>query len=112
MFNAKVFKFASLFGDCDVFFCLNTYLFGGGIALQVIKYPSAEPLGFITVNLSFYPLQSPLVFLDVKNFPGILEFMCDNDFSSGALSYVHSGYVDYPLVRLNLSRIREYSISA
>lgn len=110
MNNFQTFNVGPDFGNFDVFFCSNTYAIGGGLALELRLYPSCEPFGCITVNLPDCPLDPPFVFLDVNNFPGILELMCDNNFSTGAISSARSGFVDYPLVRLNLSRIKEFSI--
>lgn len=109
----KFIPFNSVYGSYNVVFRLSSYSYGNGIVLNMLTFPDLEPFACCTVNLfgdSVDRSGSPFVFLDVNNVPGILEFMCDNDFSTGAISSMCSGFVDYPLVRLNLSRIKEFSV--
>lgn len=107
----KSIRFNSCYGSYDVVFRISSYLHGNGIFLELLTYPDLLPYSNVTVNLFDDAVDcsgSPFVFLDVNNVPGILAWMCDNDFSTGAISSFRSGFVDYPLVRLNLSRIKEF----
>lgn len=114
----KTITVVTCFGEYTVMFRRSTYAHGNGIALFLVcvssKGDPIEPFTCLTVNLFSVAVDctdSPFVFLDINNNPWVLDWMCDHDFSTGAIFFMRSGFVDYPLVRLNLSRISEYCLS-
>lgn len=99
-------KFYKL-GDEEVFLTTDIYLYNGNTKIEAIC-SSGEPYARLTVNLPF-PLESPdLVFLNINLFNVDVEkFITENGLGEKVEGRdTKSGYLTYPLYRLNLAKIR------
>lgn len=82
----------------------NTYV---GLIYNEGKYPEAYCR--LTVNLAV-PLPKDMAFIDVNNGDEkIIAFLEAQGFIENTHKSFRSGYVEYPLYRLNLNKIEEYS---
>ncbi len=101
-------KFYKL-GNEEVFLTTGIYMFTGNTSLNA-TCDNGEPYGCLTVNLD--PLETPdLAFLNI-NFPGvdIEKFITKNGLGRKLLHRdKQSGFLTYPLYRLNLNKIKEGS---
>lgn len=94
-------------GNEEVFLTTGIYMFTANTSLNA-TCSNGEPYGCLTVNL-MKPLESPdLAFLNINLFGVDVEkFITDNGLGRKLLGREEkSGYLSYPLYRLNLAKIR------
>lgn len=81
----------------------NTY-----IGLLCEEDGFVEPYCSLTVNLSV-PLDKDKAFIDVNNNEShLVRYLAENDFIEDTGYKAQSGYVLYPLYKLNLEKIKQY----
>lgn len=95
-------------GKEQVFLTTGIYMFTGNTSLNA-TCDNGEPYGCLTVNL-MDPLESPdLAFLNINLFGVDVEkFITENVLGKKVKGRdMKSGYLSYPLYRLNLKKIQE-----
>lgn len=93
-------------GAEEIFLATDIYMFTGNTSLNA-TCSNGEPYGCLTVNL-MQPLESPdLAFLNINLFNVDVEkFITENGLGEKVVGReMQSGYLTYPLYRLNLEKI-------
>lgn len=95
-------------GDEEIFLTTGIYMFTGNTSLNA-TCSNGEPYGCLTVNL-MEPLESPdLAFLNINLFNVDVEkFITENGLGKKVVGReMQSGYLTYPLYKLDLKKISE-----
>lgn len=88
------------------------YRFGGGLCLKLYMFTDniIDLWQTITVNLESVP--EGFAYIDINNCgESIIQWLTANDFMEPTGEFLTSGFVSYPLYKLNLPKIREYTIN-
>lgn len=90
---------------------VGKYCTGKGTSLQFLEYDEEcgdwFPYATATVNLE--KLEEGYVYLDTNNFPQVEEIFRTYKFGTYAKKDKVSGYCVYPMYKLNLKKIEEYT---
>ncbi len=108
----KTISYTTNFGkQIDIYFKFHKYLDNGNTAVQIFhrdKESGDEPWSFLTVNLDL-KLPETHAFIDINNNGGtIVDWLVENGFAENTYCYRRSGFCSYPLVHLNLDKLKEY----
>nr|DAP73933.1 MAG TPA: protein of unknown function (DUF4313) [Caudoviricetes sp.] len=90
----------------NCYFQIGEYIANKKTALRIANKMGA--IAGITVCIPRVPIDKGMTILDINNCPWALDFMTDNGFATKTRVNVESGYCVYPVVRLNMEKIREY----
>lgn len=87
------------FGECESESVKVKFFFyqDGNFGLQL--YIEGEPYATITVNIEPMPYREFCV--DINNFPEVMGFLYDNNIAEPTGACVRSGFVIYPVWKLN-----------
>ena len=89
----------------NCYFQIGKYRVNNKTALRIVNNMGA--IAEITVCIPGFSDKGTTI-LDTNNCPWALNFMTDNGFATKTRVNVQSGYFVYPVVRLNMEKIREY----
>lgn len=89
----------------NCYFQIGEYIANKTTALRIANNMGA--IAGITVCIPGFS-DKGMTILDINNCPWALDFMTDNGFATKTRVNVESGYCVYPVVRLNMEKIREY----
>lgn len=84
----------------DAYFCVGRYLADGALFINMHSVEDG-PLANITVCLRDPELAPDESYVDVNNFPEVLELIADLDIGTPTGEMKDSGYVTYPVVKFN-----------
>lgn len=101
----KTFKIKSYGKIYDCHFFVSSYSNNGNIAIEIET--DEELFCDATVNLEI--LAPGYAYLDVNEYEGIEELFKNNNFGEYVNAKYRSGYVKYPLYKINIDAIREYA---
>ena len=94
--------------------CLDTdtYLFGGGIAIELYIQgdDGPEPFAGLTVNLADHPAEGNSAYVDVNNFPEAEKLITDYGLGEPTGRYGFSGFCRYPEYRFHPEAIGRYRL--
>jgi hypothetical protein len=91
----------------NVFLKLNKYT-NKRTQIQLLDVEDGSPVATATVNLPDEPMTEDEA--AIKNYGenvGVLAFLRENDLISEVKRIARSGYVNIPIVKLNLDRLKE-----
>jgi hypothetical protein len=91
----------------NVFIKLNKYT-NKRTQIQLLDSEDGSPVTTVTVNLPDEPMMEDEA--AIKNYAenvGVLSFLRENDLILEVKRVVRSGYVNIPIVKLNLDRLKE-----
>ena len=91
----------------NVFIKLNKYT-NKRTQIQLLDAEDGSPVTTVTVNLPDEPMMEDEA--AIKNYSenvGILTFLRDNDLITEVKRVVKSGYVNIPIVKLNIDRLKK-----
>ena len=91
----------------NAFIKLNKYT-NGRIQMQLLDAEDGSPVTTLTVNLPDEPMSEDEA--AIKNYSenaGVISFLRENDLVTEIKRVVKSGYVNIPIVKLNLDKLRE-----
>ena len=93
---------------------VQKYLYGGGLALFLHcleKGKPVEPFADMTVNLQMYPTTGSKAFVDVNNFPQVVELIENNRLGHLTGRVGQSGFCAYPEVEFDLKEVGKYALN-
>ena len=90
----------------DCYFQIAKYAANEETAIRIANGSAA--IATITVCIPDVGLSKDMTILDTNNCPWVLDFMEKNGFASDTELRAESGYCKYPIVLLNMEKIKEY----
>lgn len=90
----------------DCHFLIGKYLANEKTMLRIAN--DTDAIAGITVCIPGVPINNDMSILDTNNNPWALDFMTEHGFATNTRVKAASGYCVYPVVRLNMEKIREY----
>lgn len=89
---------------------IDSYLFGGGLYLQLCAMEDGfpEPYADITVNLEGYPTEGSRAFVDTNNFEQAVRLIEQYKLGVPTGRLGISGYCTYPEYLFDMNEIRKY----
>ena len=91
----------------NVFIKLNKYV-NKRTQIQLLDAEDGSPIAVVTVNLPNEPMMEDEA--AIKNYAenaGVLSFLRENELILEVTRVVKSGYVDIPIVKLNLDKLKQ-----
>ena len=93
----------------DAYFCVGRYLADGALFINMHSVEDG-PLAPITVCLHDSDLLPDESYVDVNNFPEVLELIADLNLGTLTGKTRQSGFVTYPLVKFNKDVVLKESV--
>lgn len=88
----------------DAYFRVSRYKADHALFVGLHSH-SEGPLANITVCLGDRDLQENESYVDVNNFPEVLDFILENELGTPTGKLMQSGYVTYPVVAFDMNKL-------
>lgn len=85
---------------------ISSYVSTGNTAVVFVDLTSGEIFDIITVNFDF-ELSKGYCFIDINNSYGLLDIIEKNGLGEFCGSYCCSGFLKYPLYKINIEKIKK-----
>lgn len=105
-------QFSSWGHDYNLCIGVDSYCFGGGIALEAYSVTDndIEPFSNITVNLPDYPTERDCAFVDTNNFGDVEALIQKYKLGKPTGRIGCSGYCTYPEYRFDMAEVNKYRL--
>lgn len=108
-----ILHYHGMYSDYDVYLQVGRYSIhfdtkkNGPLAIKAFDARTDEPAFIATVNLPEHTINSDEAFIkDYGENQGVLAFLRENGIVTDIVKHVRSGYVDIPLCKIDLDKLK------